>query len=532
MTASTSKSFSSAFVLFFLASIYPFLSFFEHNVSETYYFVSIFTVWAAIFLAGVLALLFSTKIWPKWSPQTGSLIFGIGLVALFSFHHVEKITADFGIYLGTIKISIWAVLVLALCVAGFFISRSSKLVTVILFMMLGMNLAPASSVLMALYNSRVVSKEKASGHQLEIAASDISEKPNVYWIITDMYARDDVLRDEYAYDNTPFLEDLRQRGFFVADKSYSNMNSTKLSVSTTLSMDYYLPVQTELNSMLWQNKLQGENPVVEKFRLLGYRYIHVEPGGNNLKTRCGGGEDLCLHGAQHAAISLNEAHIGLMRLTPFYRILKTLNVNFFSFDFTRIEDIQTHVQPKDQAPFFMMAHVLSPHPPARFDANCDYLKQTDWELLGEDSQHTDASYVQDVACLNKRLITFTDWVHENDPQAIVIIQGDHGSFLHTSRIENTPENIVKRSYWHTPLAIMNAYYVPEKCRAGLYDSISPINNFPFVFACIENKRFVPLPDRSFIQHRKPKFEKFHEEIYEIDYEARTPPATVQPLPVQ
>lgn len=528
MTVSAPKNFSSALLLFFLASIYPFLSFFEHNVSETYYFVSIFTVWTVMFLAGVIALLFSTKIWPKWSPQTGSLIFGIGLVALFSFHHVEKITADLGIYLGTVKIAIWAVLLLVFCVAGFFISKSNKLVTVIMFMLLGINLAPASSVLMALYNSRIASEAQTSEKHSITAATDISEKPNVYWIITDMYARDDVLREEYAYDNTPFLDDLRQRGFFVADKSYSNFNSTKLSVSTTLSMDYYLPVQTELNSMLWQSRLQGENPVVEKFRSLGYRYIHVEPGGNNLKTRCGGGEDLCLHGAQHAAISLNEAHIGLMRLTPFYRILKTLNVNFFSFDFTHVEDIQTHVQPQQYAPFFMMAHILSPHPPARFDANCDYLKQTDWELLGEDSPHTDASYAQDVKCLNKRLLGLMDWVHENDPQAIVIIQGDHGSFLHTSRMENTPENIVKRAYWHTPLAIMNAYHMPEKCRAELYDSISPINNFPLVFSCIENKPFVPLPDRSFIQHRKPKFEKFHEEIYEIDYEGRTPPTAEQP----
>src|SRR6185436_13610353 len=40
-----------------------------------------------------------------------------------------------------------------------------------------------------------------------------AEKPDVYYIILDAYGRQDVLRDTLHYDNSPFLDALRERGF-------------------------------------------------------------------------------------------------------------------------------------------------------------------------------------------------------------------------------------------------------------------------------------------------------------------------------
>lgn len=507
----------SALILLFLASIYPFISFFEHNISETYYFASIFSVWIVCFIPSIIVFLFATKLWPKCRPSSAAIILAIAIISLFSFHYVEKATADLGIYLGTIKILIWMCLSLIICILGYFIARSQKLFTVLIFILIGVNLAPLSTIAITLYYNHEIQSAQKSNETYTAADQTVSERPNVYWIILDMYARHDVLQDEYGYDNKPFLEDLGKRGFYIADQSYSNMRSTKTSLSTTLAMDYYLPVDTELNSMLWQHKLQGKNAVVDKFRSLGYNYIHVEPGGNNLKTRCGGGEDLCIHGPQIGAISLNEAHIGLMQLTPFHRIAKALNLDFFSFDFTTVETIQTHLNPQKYSPFFMFTHLLSPHPPARFDAQCNYLKDIDWGLLGHNTPDKDANYVQDIKCLNIRILTFLDWIKEKDPNAIIIVQSDHGSFLHIDRFEDVKEVVTKKEYWHTALAILNAYHLPQKCMDNLYPSISPVNNFPLVFACLEGKEFKPLPERHFIQHRKEKYEKYHEEIYEIEY---------------
>ncbi|WP_417836377.1 sulfatase-like hydrolase/transferase [Thalassospira tepidiphila] len=510
--------FFSGFAIFLFSSIYPFIGFFEHNVSETYYWVSIFIAWCASVFVGAFAIWITVKIFPKWSILTSGIIWGFSLIILFSFHHIEKITADVGINLGTIKILIWLTLVFCVATLGFFISKSKNLSKITLYVLIGFLLAPMVNVSTSLYDS-IYNQEKESIPLGEKSSSqgDLQERPNVYWLIPDMYARHDILKEEYNFDNRDFLEKLSQKGYFVADKAYSNLNSTKLSISTTLSMDYFLPVQTEINPASWQSILQGDNQVVQTFRSWGYNYVHVEPGGNTLKTRCGGGEDFCVHGAQIGLFSLNEAHIGLMKLTPFYRILKNLQLDIFSFDFTRIEDLKKDLNAKKFSPFFMFAHVLSPHPPARFDERCEYLENTDWELLGHGDSKVDQNYVQDIKCLNERIINYLDWINESDPNAIVILQADHGSFLHTNRMESTPNNIVKKEYWRPSLAILSAYKAPQRCLENLYASISPINNFPFVFSCLENTKFSPSPDRSFIQHRKDEYEKFHEEIYEIHY---------------
>lgn len=46
--------------------------------------------------------------------------------------------------------------------------------------------------------------------------------PDVYYIILDSYTRSDVLKKVYGYDNSAFLDELDQMGFYVAECSTSN----------------------------------------------------------------------------------------------------------------------------------------------------------------------------------------------------------------------------------------------------------------------------------------------------------------------
>ena len=45
--------------------------------------------------------------------------------------------------------------------------------------------------------------------------------------LSQTYARNDILKEEYGFDNSDFLGALRQRDYFVANEAYSNVNSTK-----------------------------------------------------------------------------------------------------------------------------------------------------------------------------------------------------------------------------------------------------------------------------------------------------------------
>ena len=64
------------------------------------------------------------------------------------------------------------------------------------------------------------------------------DRPDVYYFLLDSYPRADFIRKWMDYDNTPFLDALKQRGFYVADCSLSNYSYTRLSLATSMNMNY------------------------------------------------------------------------------------------------------------------------------------------------------------------------------------------------------------------------------------------------------------------------------------------------------
>ena len=58
--------------------------------------------------------------------------------------------------------------------------------------------------------------------------------PIIYYIILDGYARSEVMRELFDFDNTAFLERLERKGFFVARGSNANYCQTPLSRSSSL----------------------------------------------------------------------------------------------------------------------------------------------------------------------------------------------------------------------------------------------------------------------------------------------------------
>ena len=67
--------------------------------------------------------------------------------------------------------------------------------------------------------------------------------PDIYYIILDDYARADVLENLFHYDNSPFLNALRAKGFYVADRSHSNYSQTMLSLASSLNSMYLEDLQ-------------------------------------------------------------------------------------------------------------------------------------------------------------------------------------------------------------------------------------------------------------------------------------------------
>ena len=91
-----------------------------------------------------------------------------------------------------------------------------------------------------------VQKIRSNRQNLENAMSQIhggfslqvETLPDIYYIILDAHARSDVLNQRFGYDNTAFITELENLGFFVARCSQSNYWQTEYSLTSALNMDY------------------------------------------------------------------------------------------------------------------------------------------------------------------------------------------------------------------------------------------------------------------------------------------------------
>jgi hypothetical protein len=98
--------------------------------------------------------------------------------------------------------------------------------------------------------------------------------------------------------------------------------------------------------------------------------------------------------------------------------------------------------------------------------------------------------------VNRQMAELLDRIVAKDPDAIILIQGDHGTaFLMNWKL---PLKDWPAAGNAERLAPMNAIRLPERCATTLYPTMSLVNSFRAVFACLENRKPEFLPDISYI----------------------------------
>ncbi len=311
-------------------------------------------------------------------------------------------------------------------------------------------------------------------------------RPDVYYIILDGYAREDILKQDFGFDNSPFTNFLRRKGFFVASKSRSNYAYTYLSLASSLNMSYL----NELNQVPDQQveciQRITDNNVARLFRAHGYQIIHFAPMWVGMNTH------------SYSKNTFNPARVDEFQLL----ILKRFLLRAFVKD--RISNIfrsRTHYTlrrmkelTKDPRPKFVFAHLLCPHPPYVFDREGKLPPPMNISVPPPGSMDWAPKnrYVDQLYFLNHLIEdTVTHILKTSKSKPIIIIQGDHGPGCDGTSDTPTPLMVRER------MSILNAYYVPMKMRSKLYPSITPVNTFNVIGSSLFHVTFPLLPDESF-----------------------------------
>jgi hypothetical protein len=323
--------------------------------------------------------------------------------------------------------------------------------------------------------------------------------PDIYYIILDGYARSDVMKSLFEFDNSAFLERLQKQGFYVAHQSTANYCQTPLSLSASLNAVYLDDLvrglgadQTELTDLI------GKSNVLATLRPLGYKFVSFATGFDPTEH-----PDADVYLSPHSFSSGFERMV--IDITPLRVVWpnpRDSNPSVMSRQrtFYLLENLPEVTT--DPAPTFVLAHVLCPHPPFLFGENGEDVseKYLHYALPGcdrnggrfRDPANFAGAYRDQSAYITGRILETIEKILARSPEPpIIILQSDHGSELNVDMTD------VNNTDLHERMSILNAYLFPDRKYDGLYSRISPVNSFRVVFNAFFGGNLQLLPDRNY-----------------------------------
>ena len=104
--------------------------------------------------------------------------------------------------------------------------------------------------------------------------------PDIYVIIPDDYARADVLKRYFHYDDAAFLGQLRRRGFVISPQARSPYSDSESNIASALNMDYLSAFPRVLGTSSQDvrpvRRVMEDNRAARLLMSLGYDYVHLE----------------------------------------------------------------------------------------------------------------------------------------------------------------------------------------------------------------------------------------------------------------
>lgn len=314
--------------------------------------------------------------------------------------------------------------------------------------------------------------------------------PDVYYFILDSYGREDLLWSAYRYDNSAFIEGLRERGFYVAECSQSNYVRTELSVGSSLNMMYLQELDPAFTPdsikrrVLWNSLKYSATRY--NFETLGYKTVAFATG---FAWSDVDDADIFYTPSSFSA-GMTEFETLFMKTTlarhaqdlGWVDADAIMGQNFRDrtlLVFDTVDDIARMPEAT-----FAYIHVISPHPPFVFGPDGKPTYPPDY--WNENRQYPPDLYAQgyqnQLTFLNQKVLEAVDAILvESETPPIIVLQGDHGPW-HQTR---------DKRMW-----ILNAYYLPGH-QDKLFSKISPVNTFRLIFNAYFGGNYDMLPNVSY-----------------------------------
>jgi hypothetical protein len=328
------------------------------------------------------------------------------------------------------------------------------------------------------------------------ATLDPKTFPDIYYLILDAYGNAASLKEFYEFDNQPFLDELKKRGLYVAEKSRSNYAATQLSLASSLNMEHITYLE-EVMAQPHDDEYDPTTELMQNSRLsrflksMGYTYI-------NFRSIWGGSQnryaDVTFQGGKLSEFSMLLFNTTLFRATSLFPALYVKVLGDVRERTLYTLEMLPEVAAQDFGkPKFVFAHFLPPHPPFVFGPNGEEVFDSRLELdLSGWKEEQKRQYINQLIFTNRKVLALIDALMANSKRPpVIVVQGDHGPW------STADEDRSNNRLYRERMRIFNAYYLPQGGTAALYHAITPVNSFRVVLNHYFKTDLPLLEDRSF-----------------------------------
>ena len=284
------------------------------------------------------------------------------------------------------------------------------------------------------------------------------KKPNVYYIQTDGYVNfSEIDKGYYNYNNDAIKQYLEDKDFTIYNDIRSNYTATLESNMATFVMKhhYYNSGFTFSEMINARETIITDNPVLNSFKKNGYKTHFL---------------------AEWPYLITNFPKLGYD-----YCNFKYNDVSLVSEGFEEQKQIfpylKSSMQKRSNQPHFYFIEILDPgHVEARENKTEGASKEKD-------------KYFEKLERCNKKLIEILDYIDQHDPEALVLIMGDHGGYIGFDYMLQIREKQEDRDLLYSAFSTQLAIKWPNNNHSGIDIHFkSAVNTFRILFSYLSDNQ--------------------------------------------
>ena len=310
-----------------------------------------------------------------------------------------------------------------------------------------------------------------------------SSLPDIFLVVFDEYASSRSLKQYVDFDNSRLDSLLRARGFYVADSSSSNYNSTPHSLASLLTLRYFPKdlegAPSDPRGMLLAQQAYRHAPLPNWLADRGYRIRNF--GLMDLQSAPARAESYFNRDLKASFTHENlprRVHMEIWwKLVTWFPALNVGSDNWKEIQKKELDlfrqnwtSLEREWSDTAAGPRLVIGHFMLPHHPFNLDRNGI---RRDLHSFDK-SRWRDSLYLDQLMYANQLIDTLTRQMEGvSDRPRVLIIMGDHGFRDNEQPIE---QRIRPKQFQN-----LTAIYFSDRDYERLYPSITPVNGMRMVF---------------------------------------------------